>query len=67
MDIQVIDLPELGIRRVAVSGMNNNVYLLTAHSGDQLLIDAAAEPEAISALLASAPGTLRGVLTTHSH
>jgi len=67
MDIELIEHPELAVRRIAVSGMNNNVYLLTAHSGDQLLIDAAAEPESIAALLASAPGTLRGVLTTHSH
>jgi len=67
MDIELIELPELAISRIAVSGMNNNVYLLTAHSGDQLLIDAAAEPEAIAALLASVPGTLGGVLTTHSH
>lgn len=67
MDIELIELPELAIRRVAVSGMDNNVYLLTALSGDQLLIDAAADPEVISALLASAPGMLRAVLTTHSH
>ena len=67
MDIELIELPELALRRIAVSGMGNNVYLLTARSGDHLLIDAAAEPDAISALLASAPGTLRGVLTTHSH
>jgi len=67
MDIELIELTELAIRLIAVSGMDNNVYLLTTHSGDQLLIDAAAEPEAIAGLLASAPGTLRGVLTTHSH
>jgi glyoxylase-like metal-dependent hydrolase (beta-lactamase superfamily II) len=67
MDIELIELPELAIRRVAVSGMDNNVYLLTARSGDQLLIDAAAEPEVIAALLASAPGMLNVVLTTHSH
>ena len=67
MDIEMTQLPELVIRRIAVSGMDNNVYLLTARSGDQLLIDAAAEPEAIAELLASEQGTLRGVLTTHSH
>jgi glyoxylase-like metal-dependent hydrolase (beta-lactamase superfamily II) len=67
MDIELIELPELVIRRIAVSGMNNNVSLLSAHSGDQLLVDAAAEPGAIAALLTSAPGTLLGVLTTHSH
>jgi glyoxylase-like metal-dependent hydrolase (beta-lactamase superfamily II) len=47
--------------------MDNNVYLLTARSGDQLLIDAAAEPDAIAKLLAAGEGTLRAVLTTHSH
>jgi glyoxylase-like metal-dependent hydrolase (beta-lactamase superfamily II) len=67
MDIELIELPELVIRRIAVSGMDNNVYLLTGRSGDQLLIDAAAESDAIADLLASAQGTLRGVLTTHSH
>ncbi|HEY3340031.1 MAG TPA: MBL fold metallo-hydrolase [Propionicimonas sp.] len=67
MDIELIELPELVLRRIAVSGMDNNVYLLTAPSGDQLLIDAAAEPDAIAELLASGGGTLRGVLTTHSH
>lgn len=67
MDIELIELPELVIRRIAVSGMDNNAYLLSTRSGDQLLIDAAADPDAIAALLASAPGTLRGILTTHSH
>jgi glyoxylase-like metal-dependent hydrolase (beta-lactamase superfamily II) len=67
MDMELIELPGLAIRRIAVSAMDNNVYLLTAASGDQLLVDAAAEAEAILGLLASAPGTLRAVLTTHSH
>ena len=67
MDIELIELPEMVIRRIAVSGMDNNVYLVTSLTGDQLLIDAAAEPDAIAELLASGPGTLRGVLTTHSH
>ena len=67
MDIELIELPEMVIRRIAVSGMDNNVYLVTARTGDQLLIDAAAEPDVIAELLASGQGTLRGVLTTHSH
>ncbi len=67
MDIELVELPELTLRRIAVSGMDNNVYLLTAGSGDQLLIDAAAEPDAIEELLASGQGQLRAVLTTHSH
>ena len=68
MDIELIELKQLAIRRIAVSGMDNNVYLLTSRaSGEQLLIDAAADPDAIAALLADAGGQLRYVLTTHSH
>ena len=67
MDIELIDLPQLAMRRIAVSAMDNNVYLLTGNAGDQLLVDAAAEPEAIAGLLAASPGELRYVLTTHSH
>lgn len=69
MDIELIELPELSIRRIAVSGMDNNVYLLTVGAdGEQLLIDAAAQPDAISDLLAASGGEgLRYVLTTHSH
>ena len=52
-----IELSALTIRRIAVSGMDNNVYLLTSRSdGEQLLIDAAAEPAAIESLLAAAAG-----------
>ncbi len=70
--MDVIALPGVAIRTIAVGGMDNNVYLLTAAGGDQLLIDAAAEPEAIEALLASATDDadaprLRYLLTTHSH
>ena len=67
MDIELIGLPQLAIRRIAVSHMDNNVYLLTCNAGDQLLVDAAAEPEQIAGLLAASPGELRYVLTTHSH
>lgn len=72
--MEIIDLPQVVIRTIAVGGMDNNVYLLTARAdGEQLLIDAAAEPEAIEALLASAapdapvPPRLGAVLTTHQH
>lgn len=70
--MQVIELPELVLRRIAVGDMDNNVYLLTEAGGEQLLIDAAAEPDAIEALLASAAEDadaprLRYLLTTHSH
>jgi glyoxylase-like metal-dependent hydrolase (beta-lactamase superfamily II) len=67
MDIELIELPRLTIRRIAVSTMDNNVYLLTGADGEQLLIDAAAEPARIAELLAAGGGRLRSVLTTHSH
>ena len=72
--METIELPSLVVRTIAVGGMDNNVYLLTSRAdGDQLLIDAAAEPEAINGLLAGAsadserPPRLRYVLTTHQH
>lgn len=61
------------VHRIDVGGMDNNVYLLIERAaGAQLLIDAAAEPEAIEALLrTAAPGgaapRLAAILTTHSH
>jgi glyoxylase-like metal-dependent hydrolase (beta-lactamase superfamily II) len=61
------------IRRVAVSSMDNNIYLLTsADTGDQVLIDAADDMASIVALLRAAghdaPQTaLRVILTTHAH
>ncbi|MGJ9372051.1 MBL fold metallo-hydrolase [Nesterenkonia sp. CF4.4] len=68
------DLPAITLRRISVSEMNNNVYLLTAKkSGVQVLIDAADDAGAIRGLLASAaqdtpcPLELSAVLTTHSH
>ncbi len=67
-----IELPGAVLRRIAVGGMDNNVYLLTAVTGEQLLVDAAADPGAIEDLLASASADaaaprLRYLLTTHSH
>ncbi|MGC3995254.1 MAG: MBL fold metallo-hydrolase [Propionicimonas sp.] len=70
--MEKIELPGLVLRRIAVGGMDNNVYLITAGDGAQLLVDAAAEPDAIEALLdAASPDApeprLRYLLTTHSH
>lgn len=70
--MQLIELPGLVLRTIAVGAMDNNVYLLTAADGSQLLIDAAADPEAIEAMLLSACADaartrLRWLLTTHSH
>ncbi|GFZ79674.1 MBL fold metallo-hydrolase [Nesterenkonia alkaliphila] len=70
----IYDLPAVTLRRITVSEMGNNVYLLTAKkSGVQLLIDAADEPEAIRSMIAEAAAdtpcspVLRAVLTTHQH
>src|SRR3954464_11313497 len=59
-------LPGLTISKLAVSEMANNAYLLRdTASGEALLIDAAAEPEALRALIGDA--ALRTVVTTHGH
>jgi glyoxylase-like metal-dependent hydrolase (beta-lactamase superfamily II) len=62
----VRELPGLTISKLAVSDMANNAYLLRdADSGDALLIDAAAEPGALLALIGDA--NVRTVVTTHGH
>src|SRR3954467_8870426 len=66
----VRELPGLTIRKLAVSDMANNAYLLTdtgtgPGTGQALLIDAAAEPKALLALIDGA--ALRPVVTTHGH
>lgn len=70
----LIETPSMTVRRIVVSSMQNAVYLITArNSGDQFLIDAADDPEAIEALLrdgaadADGEARLRGILTTHAH
>lgn len=56
----------LSVRPRAVGIMDNSVYLVGDEaSGERLLVDAAAEPDAISTLVGEGP--LRWVLTTHSH
>ena len=62
----VRELPGLTITKLAVSEMANNVYLLRdAATGEGLLIDAAAEPEAVLELIGD--GGIRTVVTTHGH
>lgn len=64
----VRELAELTIRKVSVSAMHNNVYLLTcAATGEQLLIDAADDPERCLALVAEGSGRLGHIVTTHRH
>lgn len=62
----VRELPGLTVRKLAVSEMANNAYLLTdTATGQSLLVDAAAEPAALLALVDGAE--LRTVVTTHGH
>jgi glyoxylase-like metal-dependent hydrolase (beta-lactamase superfamily II) len=74
MDSLIHDLRDITIRRISVSGMDNNVYLLTAKaSGEQVLIDAADDAPAIQQLLrdgaadTSATPRLALIATTHQH
>ena len=62
----VRQLPGLTISKLAVSEMANNVYLLRCTAtGEALLVDAAAEPDAVLGMVGGAP--LRTVVTTHGH
>jgi glyoxylase-like metal-dependent hydrolase (beta-lactamase superfamily II) len=62
----VRELPGLTVSKLAVSEMSNNAYLLRdTATGEALLIDAAAEPDALRALIGDAD--LRTVVTTHGH
>ncbi|NEA57111.1 MBL fold metallo-hydrolase [Streptomyces sp. SID13666] len=62
----VHELTDLIITKVAVGPMNNNAYLLRCRdSGDQLLIDAAAEPRTLLGLIGD--DGIASVVTTHQH
>ncbi len=63
----VRELTHLTITKVAVDQeMSNNAYLLTCrHTGEQVLVDAAAEPEVLLSLIGD--GGLTTVVTTHQH
>ena len=65
------DVRELGratIRKMAVSQMHNNVYLVTCTAtGEQLLVDAADDPARCLALVAEGTGRLDHLVTTHQH
>lgn len=65
----VRELPALTIRKLAVSQMHNNVYLLTCRrTGEQLLVDAADDaPTLLGLVRTSGGGELAGVVTTHQH
>lgn len=61
------DLTHIAVHKVAVDpAMSNNCYLLRCrHTGEQLLIDAAAEPERLVPWIGA--GGLSTVVTTHQH
>jgi glyoxylase-like metal-dependent hydrolase (beta-lactamase superfamily II) len=60
------ELPGLSITKVAVGPMNNNAYLLRCTAtGELALIDAAAEPATLLALIGDVP--LATIITTHQH
>ncbi len=63
----VRELAHLTITKVAVDEqMSNNCYLLRCrHTGEQVLVDAAAEPETLLPLIGEAG--LTAVVTTHQH
>ena len=62
----VRELPALVVSKLAMGDFDNNAYLLRCRStGEQLLIDAAAEPQRLLDLIGQ--GGVVGVLTTHAH
>lgn len=66
----VRELDEVVLRKCSVGPMDNNAYLLTCRStGDQLLVDAAADPARLLELVreGSGSGRLGAVVTTHRH
>ncbi|MDJ0381371.1 MBL fold metallo-hydrolase [Streptomyces sp. G-G2] len=63
---EVHELADLMISKVAVGGMNNNAYLLRCRAtGEQLLIDAAAEAGTLLSLIGD--DGITSVVTTHQH
>ncbi|WP_309131688.1 MBL fold metallo-hydrolase [Brevibacterium sp.] len=72
--VNIIELDTVVVRWISVSEMENNVYLLThRETGAQVLIDAAADPDAIAELIttgvkdAAGAADLRAIITTHQH
>ncbi len=62
----VHELARLTVSKLSVGPMDNNAYLLRdSATGGQLLIDAAADPERLLALVG--PEGLSAVVTTHRH
>jgi glyoxylase-like metal-dependent hydrolase (beta-lactamase superfamily II) len=60
------ELAALSITKMSVGPLDNNAYLLRCRtSGEQLLIDAAAEPERLLGMIG--PDGVSTVVTTHGH
>jgi glyoxylase-like metal-dependent hydrolase (beta-lactamase superfamily II) len=63
---QVRELADLVITKVAVGPMDNNAYLLRCRrTGEQLLVDAAADEHSLLSVIG--PDGLARVVTTHRH
>jgi glyoxylase-like metal-dependent hydrolase (beta-lactamase superfamily II) len=63
---EVRELPHLMISKMSVGDFDNNTYLLRCRSTDeQLLVDAAAEPDRILSLVGDSG--LTKIVTTHQH
>lgn len=64
----VRELPDAVIRKVSVSTMDNNCYLVTCRAtGDQLLVDAADDADRLLALVDEGGDRLDRIVTTHQH
>lgn len=62
----VHELPGLIVSKIAVGPMSNNAYLLRCReTGEQVLIDAAAEPQVLLDLIGE--DGIEAVITTHRH
>ncbi|MGI9196584.1 MAG: MBL fold metallo-hydrolase [Candidatus Nanopelagicales bacterium] len=62
----VRELPHLVLSKIAVGPYDNNSYLLRCReTGEQVLVDAAAEPDRLLELIG--PDGVTAVITTHQH
>ncbi|CCI54591.1 MBL fold metallo-hydrolase [Nostocoides jenkinsii] len=69
---QARELGEVTIRKMSVSAMHNNVYLLSHRDGPQVLIDAADDAPRVLEFIAEGGGGRHGIrldalITTHQH
>ena len=64
---QAREAGEVTIRKMSVSAMHNNVYLLTHRDGSQVLIDAADDAPRVLEFIAEGGKGLDALITTHQH